>query len=163
MPSALATYEMAATADAPEDKSPEPNFLYRYFTGEGFLLYLGVTRSISNRDYAHLRTWWRPMADFLLVETFPTRRLAEAAEYHAFVAEQPYKNCPIRFHYGFESREFAWFGKRTGGKWIGENPQWFAYGAAGLETVGPQDWWHYGRPQIDMGSFVDPRRAMVMG
>lgn len=157
---ALSDYYRSSKSDAPERFEPEPNFLYRYFNEDGFLLYLGITRRIHERDTAHWQAIWRPLAHYMFVETFPTRRLVEAAEFRAYEAESPHFNCMIPYRAGFEAVTMAWYGRRTGGKWVGYNPQWFAMGKDGLACIEAPGWWDYGRPQIPEDTFVDPRQKL---
>lgn len=160
---ALWDYQSAATSDAPEAFDPEPNYLYRYFNGSGFLLYLGITRHLQDRHYSHAGAVWRPLAEYMFVETFPTRRLVQSAEYRAYKREAPYFNCRIPYQPGFEAVPLAWYGKRTKGRWVGTRHQWFAYQDRGFQPVASPGWWTHGRPQIAEDTFVDPRMAMVMG
>ncbi len=162
--SALWEYQAAATSDAPDEFRPEPNFLYRYFSEDGYLLYVGMTRQLADRDLAYWDKVWRPLAEYMFVETFPTRELVQSAEYRAYKIEEPHFNCKIPYQPDFsESVRLKWYGKRTGGKWHGTKSQWFRREEVSLVPSMAPEWWSYGRPQLAESTFVDPRIALVMG
>lgn len=77
-----------------------PSFLYRLFGADGVLLYVGVTRNLSQRLGAHERDrpagQWEQVAD-MSVEVFTDRYAAEDAERTAIIRERPAWNVQV-FH-----------------------------------------------------------------
>ena len=71
------------------DKS-KPTQLYRAFTEEGDLLYVGISLSVFSRLSAHKKTAeWFEKCSRIDVETFPNRSQAEKAEMKAIKTEFP--------------------------------------------------------------------------
>ena len=67
--------------------------LYRMFSADNQLLYIGITLNISHRFAVHRSTksWWTDVVD-IRVEHFASRAELEAAEDAAIAAEQPLYN-----------------------------------------------------------------------
>lgn len=67
--------------------------LYRFFDGEGQLLYVGITKKLAQRWTYHSKTkpWW-PQVDRREVEWHETREDAESAEVEAIRNEDPLHN-----------------------------------------------------------------------
>jgi predicted GIY-YIG superfamily endonuclease len=66
--------------------------LYRYFSHDGSLLYIGITHDLDARDRAHAHRagdTWYPLAAQRTVDWFDTRDKAEAAEAAAIKNETP--------------------------------------------------------------------------
>lgn len=78
------------------DQSPKNEWacrLYRYYTEDGSLLYIGIATDVSQRDLAHWKnSAWRYRAAYILVENYPSRRVAEVAEAQAIADENPTEN-----------------------------------------------------------------------
>lgn len=68
---------------------PGAHVVYRAYAPDGVLLYVGVTRSFTDRMRAHERSPWWDSCDEILVETFETRVEAERAERQAIHKELP--------------------------------------------------------------------------
>lgn len=67
--------------------------LYRVYGEDGRLLYVGITADWRERMKQHARTaLWFPSATHLMIQTFPSRALAEVAEREAIKAEWPLWN-----------------------------------------------------------------------
>lgn len=66
-----------------------PTSLYRVYDWEGDLLYAGVTNQPDLRDSAHMKSKWRWGACVVYSEYFPSRVLAETAEYLVITHERP--------------------------------------------------------------------------
>ncbi len=73
--------------------SPATTKLYRYFDKEGVLLYIGISSRPGSRMQEHItqKSWSNEIADIKL-ETFDTRKEAEAAEKAAIRTENPKYN-----------------------------------------------------------------------
>ena len=71
----------------------ERGYLYRFYDLDGVLLYVGITRDVSQRFAAHRRDaeWWAEVATFN-VEVTAGRAEAEYGEAVAIVSEQPAHN-----------------------------------------------------------------------
>jgi len=69
--------------------------VYRAFTADGKLLYVGMTMRPEDRWEAHARCsqWW-PLHDRIEMEWFDTRTAAADAEYAAILHERPAYNSP---------------------------------------------------------------------
>lgn len=67
--------------------------LYRYFDKDGQLLYVGITKSLFNRQDQHSRTqpWWNDVASATF-EHFDDRDIALAFEEQAIYSEWPLYN-----------------------------------------------------------------------
>lgn len=68
-------------------------YLYRFYGGDGSLLYVGITDDLIARLASHRRTagWWSAVARTESV-IYPTRRAAEYAEAVAIRSERPAHN-----------------------------------------------------------------------
>ena len=67
--------------------------LYRWFDKDGYLLYVGISRSLHSRVKQHEKTaQWITEASFMTVEWFETRREVERAEKNAIKFENPLHN-----------------------------------------------------------------------
>ena len=70
--------------------------LYRYYDGDGGLLYVGISSDFATRDKAHyVAGRWRARACYATVEVFPDRMLAEAAEEYAIETQSPPWNVRV--------------------------------------------------------------------
>lgn len=71
----------------------ERGYVYRFFDVDGELLYVGITRDISQRFAAHRRDaeWWADIAN-VTVEVTAGRAEAEYAEAVAILSERPAHN-----------------------------------------------------------------------
>ncbi len=69
---------------------PMDQILYRFFDGEGRLLYIGITGDAAVRWSNHRRDrpWW-PLMRRIEIEPHATRADVEAAERAAIIAERP--------------------------------------------------------------------------
>lgn len=67
--------------------------LYRFYGGDGALLYVGITNNPSNRftQHAHDKPWWHAVCR-IEIETHPTREEVLEAERLAIQAEKPLHN-----------------------------------------------------------------------
>jgi predicted GIY-YIG superfamily endonuclease len=70
-----------------------PNVLYRFYSGDGQLLYIGITQDAEYRWRCHARdaAWWHLQAR-ITVERYRTRAEAEDAEREAIKTERPLYN-----------------------------------------------------------------------
>lgn len=91
------------------------SILYRYFDDEGYLLYVGITDHLNNRDAAHMNSVWRPHARLLCIEGFPDRYTAETAESWSILAEDPIFNSVRRKEFGYRLWKYKNFIKACGG------------------------------------------------
>jgi predicted GIY-YIG superfamily endonuclease len=75
----------------------EPNALYRFFSANDGLLYVGITKDLGTRLKSHNRekTWFREVA-YIRVEHFDSREDVELAEYRAITEEHPLWNITYR-------------------------------------------------------------------
>lgn len=75
----------------------EPNALYRFFSADDSLLYVGITKDLGTRLKSHNRekTWFRMVA-YIRVEHFDSREDVELAEYRAITEEHPAWNITYR-------------------------------------------------------------------
>lgn len=64
--------------------------LYRFFSADGVLLYIGITADIPTRfrDHKAGKPWWLEIAH-VAIEHFPDRASVLAAEKRAIIAEKP--------------------------------------------------------------------------
>lgn len=76
-----------------QDESAQSQTLYRFYSPDGVLLYIGITGDAGARwhDHAKLKGWWREVST-VRVEHFDTREEVEAAESAAIIAERPLHN-----------------------------------------------------------------------
>lgn len=83
--------------DQPVDALIEPNALYRFFSADHTLLYVGITKDLGTRLKSHNRekTWFRQVA-YVRVEHFDSRDEVELAEYRAITEEHPLWNFTHR-------------------------------------------------------------------
>jgi excinuclease UvrABC nuclease subunit len=67
--------------------------LYRWFDKNGYLLYVGISRSLHSRVKQHEKTAdWITEASFMTVDWFVTRTEVERAEKNAIQLENPLHN-----------------------------------------------------------------------
>jgi hypothetical protein len=67
-------------------------YVYRFFRGDGTLLYVGVTKNLESRFGAHQNKPWWPQASHSTVDAHGNRALALAAEAIAILEENPLYN-----------------------------------------------------------------------
>jgi predicted GIY-YIG superfamily endonuclease len=82
------------TTKPPKVPQPDrPTALYRHFSADGTLLYIGIAYSLLDRIAAHRgnATWFRQIAT-ITVEHFPSREAAYEAETKAIKSEKPLHN-----------------------------------------------------------------------
>lgn len=66
--------------------------VYRLYDAEGELLYVGMSMNLAGRlSKHHMRSWWPEVAE-TVVEWFPGREAAKAAERSAIHHENPRYN-----------------------------------------------------------------------
>lgn len=66
------------------------DYVYRHFSEDGELLYVGVTWNVIVRSYQHsLRSRWWPLVDHIEAVAYDDRESAERAETEAIFREQP--------------------------------------------------------------------------
>ena len=118
-----------------------PTIFYRYFSGCGELLYVGVTNGFTRRLNQHCAKRWFAEAMFCRAEIFPTEYLAQKAESFAIFEEAPKHNIrrfPYSPHLGIRD---DWHVKKMGG-FIGEAPRWFDLSEPGsIYPTDTPDWW----------------------
>lgn len=121
----------------------EITYLYRYFSEEGRLLYVGVTNDPFTRHHQHRGSpWWRS-ARSIRIEWFPGQKLALIAESICILDEKPDPNMPVRI----QEREWTvwaiWYENETGGRFIGVDPEWFAINDQGeiASYRSAPNWW----------------------
>jgi predicted GIY-YIG superfamily endonuclease len=70
-----------------------PAWLYRFYDGDGAVLYIGITKNLGARfsDHARNSTWWDEARN-VTVQWHPDWDAADAAETAAVRAEQPRHN-----------------------------------------------------------------------
>lgn len=110
--------------------------LYRYFSAEGSLLYVGITFDFMTRAEYHAKwsLWW-PMARYAHVETFPSRFMALGAERRAIHDEEPIHNSIRKIPPTRPAGPDMWFFEKMGRKWIGEESQWWRVTECGLDPL----------------------------
>jgi hypothetical protein len=110
-----------------------PTALYRYFTPERCLLYVGISNRPDERHRTHaMRAEWFKYASCRSVEWFPTRALAEWAEDAVIAAEDPDFNRK-RFSPGpFARKSDKWFLGLNGNKPKGQHLSWHRRPTAAL-------------------------------
>ncbi|MEW5810236.1 MAG: GIY-YIG nuclease family protein [Actinomycetota bacterium] len=69
-----------------------PTYVYRIFTEDGLLLYIGSTRNLPNRLEDHRHTAWFSLAHRVETEAFDTDYAARVAESEAIARENPAAN-----------------------------------------------------------------------
>lgn len=68
-------------------------YLYRAFSKDSELLYVGISNQWEARLEHHMKfSPWRKLADTMLFELYPTRDIAKAVEYAAITEESPIYN-----------------------------------------------------------------------
>ena len=74
-----------------DERWTSPTFLYRYREADGWLLYVGISHCLYERDKSHWTNaaHWRSLASSVEFEMFPTRYLAERAEEAAIHSDEP--------------------------------------------------------------------------
>lgn len=82
--------------------------LYRFFDGEGLLLYVGITDNPKERFYQHSKTkhWWESVAS-QRIEWLDSRNDAEVAERTAIRGERPLWNVKLSLNCGMSSETEA--------------------------------------------------------
>lgn len=73
-------------------QSPSTTYVYRFFRGDGTLLYVGVTKNLNSRFSVHQNKPWWPQASHSTVDAHGNRALALAAEAMAILEENPLYN-----------------------------------------------------------------------
>jgi predicted GIY-YIG superfamily endonuclease len=82
-------------------------YLYRAFSNEGNLLYVGISSQWHNRLHQHEKTsGWIHEADYVKIERFEDRESAAEAEKKAIVLEKPRDNKV--FSEDYESASVHW-------------------------------------------------------
>lgn len=87
----------------------EPHGLYRFWSPDGTLLYIGITNSLPARigQHSDQKPWWREVAK-ITVQHFDSRDAVLAAEREAIRAESPKYNIHHNARAGFDAnRECA--------------------------------------------------------
>lgn len=121
----------------------ERQSLYRFFDGDGNLLYIGITNCLPRRlgDHERYKSWFSDVAS-VSVETFPNRESVLAAEKAAIRAESPMHNVVHSTKMGPRSRPRT---KSGAGRWTFESRR------SGIEKTA--DLFLY--PELDCSSMVD--------
>lgn len=121
------TIQCATQRLYPGDEGGCPCHLYRYYDAGGVVLYIGISSDVCIRERAHYAAGpaWRRRAAFMLVETYPSRRVAEAAEAQAIEDEEPQGNrkWPAAYWSEFSSAPDAWWLKGRP-DYRGDHPAW---------------------------------------
>jgi hypothetical protein len=76
--------------------TPGLTHLYKYYDGNGMLLYVGVAREAVARLNQHSRKSWFDLVAAITIDDFPTRKEAEAAETEVILTERPRFNRVVR-------------------------------------------------------------------
>ena len=123
----------------PRDRVHEPTTLYRFFTEDDLLLYVGISISPAQRFKQHAtdKAWWHEVSHATM-QHFPDRQSAEMAERRAIRHESPQYN---RAH-NERHREDEWLGKFMRDVWRLYGEHW-AERAFGAGTIGTEEWGHY--------------------
>lgn len=109
-----------------DSKWSSPTALYRYFTPDGVLLYIGISSQPHERNRAHCqKAEWFKYASHRSVEWFPSRALAEWAEDAVIASEEPDFNTKRQAPRPFNRVADAWFLDEVGGKPTGLYLSWF--------------------------------------
>jgi predicted GIY-YIG superfamily endonuclease len=89
---------MTTDRPAPVDEADEPTALYRIFSSDESLLYVGISNRPRTRlkEHSHRQAWW-PEVDFQTVAWYPTREKADDAETMAIALEGPRYNIAKRY------------------------------------------------------------------
>lgn len=69
-----------------------PHYVYRYYSGSGELLYVGMTRHPEQRDKAHRSKPWYPLVERRTLTECPSLHDAQKAEATAIKSENPLYN-----------------------------------------------------------------------
>ena len=102
----------------------DPTTLYRYFTADGILLYIGITNQPHARHDAHTGKMWFPLARYYRSEVFPCRRVAEWAEDRVIDAENPEFNTLRKPPEDHPGEAYSWFLKWCKGQPAGADVKW---------------------------------------
>ncbi len=117
-----------------------PTALYRYYTPQGLLLYVGISNQPDQRHAAHFKSsHWRVYASHRRLEWFPTRALAEWAEMQIVADEQPEFNSVRRDPISFGRLSDMWYLDGNGGKAEGVAKEWSQRPEAGSFWSGEFD------------------------
>jgi hypothetical protein len=72
---------------------PVPTSLYYWYDADGRLLYVGITGNLAARQDSHAkRSSWAEFAASSVIERYPSREAAEAAEKDAIESSRPLFN-----------------------------------------------------------------------
>jgi hypothetical protein len=121
-----------------------PCDLYRYFTDEGVLLYVGISIQPWLRHQQHVAQPWFTDAAYRSIETFPCGDIAAWAERVVIERENPEFNALRKYAEEKPGRRFWWYTDLTGGAAVGVGPRW-----------GKLDW-GTGWPNVDVIDCEDP-------
>lgn len=121
-----------------------PCDLYRYFTEEGVLLYVGISNQIRMRHQQHVAQPWFADAAYRSVEAFPCSDIAAWAERVVIEKENPEFNALRKYAQERPGRRFWWYTDLTNGAAVGVGPKW-----------GRLDW-EAGWPNVEVIDCNDP-------
>lgn len=85
--------DVIRTPTPASDEVEQPNALYRFFSADDTLLYIGITKDLGTRlkTHNHDKAWFRDVA-YVRIQHFGRRDEVLAAEIAAIKAEQPLWN-----------------------------------------------------------------------
>lgn len=85
--------QIEVTGSLPTRPGPGYTAVYRFYTADDALLYIGICDEPLKRWYSHAvdKAWWPDVARFRVV-WFPSRDEALSAEREAIIAEKPMHN-----------------------------------------------------------------------
>lgn len=87
-----------------------PTWVYRYFTEDATLAYVGMSNSPLRRDLQHWYSWpGRRHLAFMRTDLFPERQLAALVEDEAIRKERPYAHKPGNYRLSYHGRAGEWF------------------------------------------------------
>lgn len=102
--------------DGDDDRYSSVSAVYRYYTSEGALLYIGRTNDMHIRDLAHYtKASWRGNASFLFGELFPREDIADLIEAHRITEFLPEFNIKIPFAGEMITGRTRWYAEKMGG------------------------------------------------
>lgn len=75
----------------------KPCFVYKHYSAENILLYVGIACNVHRRTNAHSCTalWW-PLVDLIIQKRYKSRAEANRAERLAVIREKPLFNIHHR-------------------------------------------------------------------